>query len=137
MRSILALVVLLAQEPQKPEEEAKQFKIDAGLRLELVAADPEVSSPVSIAFDEDGRLWVAEMLDYPNPIPGKSPLGRIRRLEDRDGDGRYEHAEVFADGIMMVNGVMPWKGGVIVTAAPSILYLKDTDGDGKADVREP
>jgi putative membrane-bound dehydrogenase-like protein len=130
-------VVLLGQDPQKPEEEAKRFRIDAGLRMELVASDPEVSSPVSIAFDEDGRLWVAEMLDYPNPIPGKSPMGRIRRLEDRDGDGRYEHSEVFADGILMVNGVMPWKGGVIVTAAPSILYLKDTDGDGKADVREP
>jgi putative membrane-bound dehydrogenase-like protein len=136
-RNVLVALLALLQDPQSPDDEAKRFKLDAGLRIELVASDPEVSSPVSIAFDEDGRLWVAEMLDYPNPIPGKPPLGRIRRLEDRDGDGRYEHSELFADGIMMVNGVLPWKGGAIVTAAPSILYLKDTDGDGKADVREP
>ena len=137
MKVLLLLGLLLAQDPQAPGDEAKQFKVDAGLRLELVASDPQVASPVAIAFDEDGRLYVAEMHDYPNPIPGKAPQGRIRRLEDRDGDGRYEHADVFADGIMMVNGVMPWKGGVIVTAAPSVLYLKDTDGDGKADVKEP
>ncbi len=140
MRPLLLLLALAPQDPAgplPPAEAAKALRLDPGLRIELAAADPEVSSPVSIAFDEDGRLWVAEMLDYPNPIPGKAPQGRIRRLEDRDGDGRYEHSVVFADGILMVNGVMPWKGGVIVTAAPSILYLKDTDGDGKADVREP
>src|SRR5262245_28805771 len=85
-----------------------------------------------MAFDEDGRIYVAEMIDYPlGP-----PAGRIMRLEDTDGDGKIDRATVFADKIPYPTGVMPWRGGVLVTAAPDILFLKDTDGDGKADVRE-
>ena len=68
---------------------------DPALTIELVAAEPEVTSPVAIAWDEDGRLYVAEMIDY----PVAPAAGRIRRLEDRDGDGRYEHATVFAEGL--------------------------------------
>ena len=70
---------------------------------------------MAIAWDEDGRLYVAEMIDY----PVATPAGRIRRLEDRDGDGRYEHATVFADGLPFPNGVLPCFGGVLVTAAPT------------------
>ena len=62
-----------------------------------------MTSPVAIAWDEDGRLYVAEMIDYPTA----TATGRIRRLEDRDGDGRYEHATIFADGLPFPNGVMP------------------------------
>jgi putative membrane-bound dehydrogenase-like protein len=77
------------------------------------------------------------MRDYPNgPAKGQPPEGRIRVLEDRDGDGRYEHSTVFADRLLFANGLMPWKGGVIVTAAPHIVYLKNTNGDGKADKRD-
>ena len=120
-----------------PDESARSFQIDDGLRIELVAAEPEVTSPVDIAFDERGRLWVVEMRDYPNgPSPGEPPEGRIRILEDRDGDGRFEHAQTFADGLLFANGVMPWRGGAIVTAAPHILFLADDDGDGIADRRE-
>ena len=97
--------------------------------IELVASEPEVTSPVAIAWDEDGRLYVAEMNDY--PVAPAS--GRIRRLEDRDGDGRYEHATIFADGLPFPNGVMPCFGGVLVTAAPDIWFFRDTDGDGRAD----
>jgi putative membrane-bound dehydrogenase-like protein len=107
------------------------------LRIELVAAEPEIESPVAMAFDEDGKLWVVEMRDYPNgPEPGRPPEGRIRVLEDLDGDGRYEHSRVFADRLLFANGLMLWKGGAVVTAAPHILYLKDRDGDGRADQRE-
>ena len=76
----------------------------AGITIELVAAEPEVTSPVAIAWDEDGRLYVAEMIDY----PVATAAGRIRRLEDRDGDGHYEHATVFADGLPFPNGVSPF-----------------------------
>src|SRR5437868_4599601 len=81
--------------PLSPEKEKRLIRLEPGLRLELVAAEPQVESPVAMAFDEDGRLWVVEMLDYPNgPGKGKPPEGRIKILEDRDGDGRYEYCHV-------------------------------------------
>src|SRR5437867_1498184 len=123
--------------PLTPEQARAAFRVAPGLRVELVASEPQIESPVAMAFDEDGRLWVVEMLDYPNgPVKGWPPEGRIKVLEDRDGDGRYETAAVFADHLLFANGLMPWKGGVLVTAAPHILSLRDTDGDGKADRRE-
>src|SRR3954453_11487154 len=123
--------------PLTPQQELATFRIAPGLRVELVAAEPEVESPVAMAFDEDGRLWVVEMRDYPNgPRPGQPPQGRIRVLGDREGNGRYEHSRVFADRLLFAKGVMPWRGGVLVTAAPYIVHLRDTDGDGKADRRE-
>src|SRR5262249_22601388 len=102
-----------------------------------VAAEPDIQSPVAMAFDEDGRLYVVEMLDYPSgPPKGQPPEGCIKLLEyDRDA-GRYKMKSVFADKLLFANGVMPWNGGIIVTAAPSILFLKDTKGTGKADVLE-
>src|SRR4051812_11182127 len=78
-------------EPLSPEQARAAFKVAPGLHVELVACEPQIESPVAMAFDEDGRLLVVEMLDYPNgPAPGKPPEGRIKVLEDRDGDGRYE-----------------------------------------------
>src|SRR5262249_30800221 len=107
--------------PRPPREEQASFVLaDPELTIELVASEPEVASPVAIAWDEDGRLFVAEMLDYPTATTS----GRIRMLEDRDGDGRYEHATVFADGLPFPNAVLPCYGGVLVTAAPSIWFLR-------------
>lgn len=120
-----------------PAQAQARIVLPPGWRIELAAAEPEIESPVAAVFDEDGRLWVVEMGDYPNgPAPGQPPQGRIKVLEDRDQDGRFETSRVFADQLLFANGVLPWKGGAIVTAAPHILYLKDTDGDGKADQRE-
>lgn len=120
-----------------PEALLAGFRIDPGLRIELAAREPQIASPVAAAFDEHGRLWVVEMPDYPNgPGPDQPPEGRLRILVDRDGDGVFETASTFADGLLFANGLLPWKGGVIVTAAPHILYLKDADGDGRADLRE-
>src|SRR5688572_10625053 len=150
MRTILVCLLLgilpflQAQEPRQPsrtppspQEIIKSIRLPAGLRVELIASEPQIESPVACAFDEYGKLWVVEMRDYPNgPAKGQPPEGRIKVLEDRDGDGKFETATVFADKLLYANGLMHWKGGVIVTAAPHILYLKDTDGDGKADVRE-
>ncbi len=120
-----------------PREALKQFKLEQGLRLELVAAEPEVVSPVAVAWDESGKMFVAENRGYPlGPGEGKPPAGVIAQLEDVDGDGYYEKRTVFADGLTFPNGLQRWLGGWIVTCAPDILYLKDTDGDGKADVRQ-
>jgi putative membrane-bound dehydrogenase-like protein len=123
--------------PTEPKKALKELCIAAGLRIELVACEPQIESPVAMQFDEDGKLWVVEMRDYPHgPAPGKPPAGRIRILQDKDGDGFYEHSSVFADNLLFANGLLRWKDGVIVTAAPHIVWLRDTDGDGKADKRE-
>lgn len=123
--------------PLTPQQAQKEFRLAPGLRIELVAAEPVIESPVAMAFDADGRLWIVEMRDYPNgPPKGQPPQGCIKVLEDRDGDGTYEHSTVFADKLLFAQGLLPWRDGVIVTAAPYIIHLRDTDGDGKADKRE-
>ncbi len=123
--------------PLEPAESLQHFQIAAGLKIEVAAAEPEVIDPVSIAFDERGRLWAVEMTDYPNgPSPGAPPKSRIRVLEDRDGDGRYETAHVFADKLLFATGVQPWRGGAIVTLAGEVAWFKDSTGDGVADLRE-
>src|SRR6185295_17886111 len=95
--------------------------------------EPDVQSPVAMTFDEDGRLFVVEMLDYPNgPPKGQGPAGRVRMLKD-SGGGRYKAVSTVADGLLFANGLMPWKGGLIVTDAPSILYLSKIDASGKAE----
>jgi putative membrane-bound dehydrogenase-like protein len=124
-------------DPLTPEQAAEAFQIEPGFRVEVVAAEPQITDPVDIAFDENGNLWVAEMLDYPfNPAEGEKPRSRIRFLQDEDGDGCYETATVFADNLMHVSTVQPWKGGVLSAAAPDIFFFKDTDGDHKADIKE-
>jgi len=120
-----------------PDEALKTFEAVDDFHLELIAAEPLVQSPVAAAFDADGNLYVAEMRDYPyKPKPGRTPLGTVRLLRDTDGDGRFDQSHVFADGLLWAAGVVPWKGGVFVTAPPDVWYLKDADGDGKAEVRE-
>src|SRR5207245_1202932 len=83
----------------------------------------------------DGKLWVAEMRDYPMGMDCHwKPGGRIKFLQDLDRDGKYDQATVFLDGLPFPTGVMAWNKGVLVCAAPDILYAEDTDGDGRADV---
>src|SRR3954447_17530625 len=92
--------------PFSPAESLGHFQLEPGLLIEIAAAEPEVVDPVDIRFDEQGRLWVAEMRDYPTgPGSGKPALSHIRWLEDRDGDGRYETAHDFAQQVPFVNGV--------------------------------
>jgi putative membrane-bound dehydrogenase-like protein len=123
--------------PRTPEEALESFESVNGFHMELVAAEPLVYDPVAAAFDENGRLYVAEMRDYPfRPREGHRPLGTIRLLRDTDADGRFDQSNVFADNLLWAAGVAPWKGGVFVAAPPDIWYLKDTDGDFKADLRE-
>ena len=89
---------------------------------------------MALGFGPDGKLWVAEMLDYPSGPGGKfEPGGRVLFLEDADGDGVFDRAATFLDGLPFPTGVLPWRKGVLVCAAPDILYAEDADGDGKAD----
>ena len=104
MTALLLAAATLAQEdlratkPLEPAEALKAFRLRPGYRIELVAAEPDVVDPVDLAFDEDGRLFVAEMIDYPYGDAEKHPpLGRVRMLEDKDGDGRYERSAVYAE----------------------------------------
>jgi putative membrane-bound dehydrogenase-like protein len=122
---------------RSPEESRRAIQAAAGFRVELVAAEPLVRSPIAIDFDEDGRMYVVEYPEY-NDYAATRPHGRgaIRRLEDQDGDGRYERSVLFADDVPFASGVLCYDGGVFVAAAPDLLYLKDTTGDGRADVRE-
>ncbi|MBL9166619.1 MAG: neutral/alkaline non-lysosomal ceramidase N-terminal domain-containing protein [Verrucomicrobiales bacterium] len=112
----------------------RSFRVRAGLELELVASEPLVTSPVAIDWGADGRLWVCEMYDYPQGLDNRfQPGGRITFLQDTNLDGRYDRSQVFLPGIPFPTGVFAWGSGVLVCAAPDLLYAEDTDGDGKAD----
>jgi len=119
--------------PFSPTDALTTFRLPEGFRIELVAAEPDVADPVAMAFDPQGQIYVVEMIDYPDE---RAPGGRIRLLEDRDQDGRFETSFIFADGFHFPTGVMPWKDGILVAAAPDIFYLVDTDGDHRADKRQ-
>lgn len=121
----------------QPEQAIQSFEVVDGFRVELFAAEPFVSDPVEMAFDENGGIYVAEMHDNPaDPAPGQPPRSRIVYLQDTDNDGRIDKQTVFADHLLAVKGLLPWKGGIIATAAPDILWLQDTDGDHRADIRK-
>ena len=109
------------------------FHIQEGFQIELAAAEPVVRDVVAMEIDENGTVYVVEMPGYPLDVSGS---GRIKILEDEDGDGFFEKGILFADSLVLPTGIMRWKSGVIVTDAPDVLYLEDTDGDGHADHRE-
>src|SRR5262245_15288971 len=119
--------------PFEPAEALRTLRVEDGFSIELVAAEPAIASPIALEFDENGRMFVVEMPGYPLDT---RPTGRIRLLEDRDGDGRPETSRVFADGLVLPTGVMRYKKGVLVTSAPDVWYLEDADGDGTAERRE-
>src|SRR5205809_4159039 len=145
--SALSLRVLAAEPevsekdlPRVPPTESNKatatFQIKRGFRIELVAAEPLVVDPIAIAFGEGGRLFVVEMRDYPERRNETPHLGRIRLLQDTDGDGRFDKSTVYVDNLPWPTAVICWNGGIFVGATPDILYCKDTNGDGVADVRE-
>ena len=119
--------------PHSPEAALAAFQLEPGFQIELFAAEPDIVDPVDMEIDEYGRIYVVENPAYPLAVDDK--LGRVKLLQDTDGDGRPDSATVFADGLTMPTGVMRWKKGILVTDAPDILYLEDSDGDDIADVR--
>src|SRR5437667_73373 len=144
LAALFLLVNGFAAEPQppppgplSPQAELATFRIPKGFRVELVAAEPDVVDPVAIAFDEDGRLFVAEMPGYPNGGVGTGQVatGKIKLLEDPDGDGTYKKCTTFAEGLRFPTSVMPWKGGLLVAVAPDIIYYPDATAGGPGKPR--
>jgi putative membrane-bound dehydrogenase-like protein len=137
MRIAAVVLVLLCQQdplkeklprlkPTEPKDAVKTFVLKPGYSIELVAAEPIVESPVDMAFDEVGRLWVVEMVDYPfDEKEGSPPQGRLVLLEDSKGEGRYDTRRVIAEKLHWPTGLALWDGGAFVFVAPDLLYFKD------------
>jgi putative membrane-bound dehydrogenase-like protein len=119
-----------------PDEALKTFQLAPGFRMELVAAEPLVQSPVQAQFDHQGRLWIVEMTGYmptPDAVGEQEPTGSIVILTDTNGDGRMDTRAVFLDGLVMPRAVMLVAGGALVAEPPQVWFARDNDGDGKAD----
>ncbi len=118
-----------------PAEALAKMQVPAGFSVELVAAEPDLINPVAMTFDERGRIWVCESLEYPRQSPGPG-RDRIKMLEDTDHDGAVDRVTIFAEGLNIPSGIAVGYGGVWVANSPDLLFLQDTDGDGRADRRE-
>jgi len=154
-----------APKPLPPVESAKAFRLPAGMKIELLASEPLITEPSGVCWDERGRLFVCELHGYnaegqfdidalnktgkldtevrriqasaeAKKLAEAETFGTVKLLLDTDGDGVMDKAEVWADRLPPCYGIVPARGGIIVACAPDIVFLKDTDGDGKADVRE-
>lgn len=135
-RTTRELIAIPVPDPLNPSAARATLRVPDGFGVELVAAEPLVEDPVALDWGPDGRLWVVEMGDYPTGLDGRGqPGGVVKFLEDLDGDGIYDRATRFLEGLPFPNGVMPWSQGVLVSAAPDLIYAEDTDGDGRADLR--
>ena len=125
------------QLPLSAEDSAKRIVTRPGFEAKLWAAEPQILKPLCMAFDERGRLWIAETIDYPNEQqPEGEGRDRITICEDTDGDGRADKFTVFADKLSIPTGMVFANGGLIVKHANEMLFLKDTNGDDKADERK-
>ncbi len=114
----------------------ERTQVAPDLRLELFAAEPDIAKPIFLAWDERGRLWVAETRDYPHDVkPDGMGNDSIKICEDTDGDGRADKFTVFADKLNIPTGFVFTQGGIVVAQSPRFLFLKDNDGDDKADER--
>jgi putative membrane-bound dehydrogenase-like protein len=123
-RSFNDLLMNVEPQAKKPEQSAKCLQARPGFRVELMAAEPLVQSPIAFAFGPDGKLWVVEMHDYPLNKGGS----KIKFLESTKGDGKYDKATTFLDGLTLPTGVLPWRDGIIVTCAPEIFFVENKDG---------
>lgn len=124
-------------EARSAEEECAGFHVPLGFRVEVVASEPQIAKPLNMAFDGRGRLWVTQSVEYPYPARSEaSARDEIRILEDKDGDGRFESVEVFADRLNIPIGVLPYGDGCLCFSIPNVWYLRDRDGDGRCDTRE-
>src|SRR6267143_4409349 len=138
-----ACILLLALTPFASARAAQfkfpnhTFTVPDGFEVELVAGPPLVERPIVADFDEQGRLYVADSSGSNDKLEKQlqDKPHRIVRLEDADGDGRFDQSTVFADKMMFPEGAMWFDGSLYVGAPPSIWKLTDTDGDGAADQR--
>ena len=117
-----------------PTDARKTFTVKEGFELQLAAAEPLVADPVAMCFDEFGRLFVVEMIGYSERQHEK--LGRVRRLVDTNGDGRFDKSTIFAKGLAWPTALFCSNGGVYVGVTPDLFFFKDTDGDGVSDTQK-
>jgi putative membrane-bound dehydrogenase-like protein len=124
---------------RSPLDERKALHVPPGFEVQLVAADPEIQKPLNLAFDDRGRLWVTDTIEYPYPAAdGVKPRDTVKILSDFGPDGRAGKIETFADGLNIPIGLLPMPSGdaALVHSIPNVYLLRDSDGDGKADVKE-
>lgn len=128
-------LILAADGPLPAKEAAASLKLPAGFRATLFAGEPDVVQPMSISFDNRGRMWVLECRSYPSWQPDGTKLGadRILILEDVDGDGRFDHRTVFLDQGVNFSSIEYGFGGVYVTAIPNLIFIPDANGDDVPD----
>jgi putative membrane-bound dehydrogenase-like protein len=126
------------QAPLSPADSIRYTQVPADFSLQLFAAEPDIVKPMYVAWDERGRAWVVEARDYPHGLVNEGEPGHdsIKICEDTDGDGRADKFTVFADGLNLATSLVFVNGGVLVSEARHMLFLKDTDGDDKADLRQ-
>ena len=128
---------LTFQQPLSVKGSMERTQVPADMKLVLFASEPDIMKPIAFAWDERGRLWVCETRDYPHGVaPDGVGNDSIKICEDTDGDGKADKFTVFADKLNIPTSITFARGGVIVSQPPRLLFLKDTDGDDKADVRE-
>jgi putative heme-binding domain-containing protein len=125
----------LPNRPYSPEEAIEAMTVPPGFAVELVASEPNIVNPIAMTFDDRGRIWITESVEYPRKEAGHG-RDRVKVLEDTDGDGAVDRFTVFADGLSIPTGIAVGYGGVWVLNAPDLLFFRDHDGDGKADQRE-
>ena len=124
------------QLPLSPEESMKLVQLPIEFEMELFASEPMIINPMAMAWDERGRLFVIETVDYPNEVRTEGGNDRIKILEDTDGDGKADKVTVFAENLNIPTSIMAVNGGIMISMAPDFVFLKDTNGDDVADVRE-
>jgi putative membrane-bound dehydrogenase-like protein len=124
---------VFAHQGLSPAEAAAAMTVPPGFKVTLFAGEPDVAQPIACAFDDRGRLWVAEDYSYPDRVPDDKARDRILIFEDKDGDGRFDSRKVFAEKLNLVSGIEVGFGGVWVGAAPHLLFIPDRDGDDRPD----
>ena len=128
---------LTFQHPFNVKGSLERTQVPADLELKLFAAEPDIRKPIAMAWDDRGRCWVCETSDYPHGlVEDGQGHDSIKICEDTNGDGRADKFTVFADKLNIPTALVFAKGGVIVSQPPRFLFLKDTDGDDQADVRQ-
>ena len=129
--------VIAPTDPRTPEEERKGFHVPPGFEVELVAAEPQIHKPININFDDRGRLWLTDTLEYPFPAPpDRKPRDTVKVLEDSQGNGTYDKVTTFADGLNIPIGVLPTADGCWAYSIPNVYHYIDTKGTGQSDKRE-
>ncbi|MCP5531706.1 MAG: ThuA domain-containing protein [Akkermansiaceae bacterium] len=129
-------MITRAQRPLPPAESMKLAQVPAGFELSLFASEPDILNPIHVAWDHRGRAFVIQTTDYPNNLhEGKLGNDKIILCEDRNGDGRADRFTTFADGLSIPTSMVFANGGLICTNGSEMLFLKDTNGDDRADER--